>query len=141
MTRPKEIIWFAWIQIALLLFGLMAIISKWDVLMATASADGTFAHSTVRTIVLVGLAVGFAVNLLLLWLVWRRSNVGRWIYIILSGIGVLLGINGLVSGEGSNPLSATMLQHLVGVILIAMLFLPNVRAWFADKPVDDSTFS
>ena len=32
MTRPKEIYWFAWIQIALLAFGLFSILTNWDVL-------------------------------------------------------------------------------------------------------------
>ena len=141
MTRPKEIYWFAWIQIALLAFGLFSILTNWDVLVTNANVGGGLSPETAKTITIIGLFFGFAVNLLLLLFIWKRSNVARWIYIILSAAGVVLGILGLLKGEGTGPLSATMGQHLVGIILLILLFLPNVRAWFAGKPVDETTFS
>lgn len=141
MTRPKEIYWFAWIQIALLAFGLFSILTNWDVLVTNANAGGGLSSETAKTITIIGLFFGFAVNLLLLLFIWKRSNVARWIYIILSAAGLVLGILGLLQGEGTGPLSATMGQHLVGTILLILLFLPNVRAWFAGKPVDETTFS
>ncbi len=141
MTRPKEIYWFAWIQIALLAFGLFSILTNWDVLVTNANAGSGLSLETAKTITIIGLFFGFAVNLLLLFFIWKRSNVARWIYIILSAAGLVLGILGLLKGEGTGPLSATMGQHLVGTILLILLFLPNVRAWFAGKPADETTFS
>lgn len=140
MIRPKEIHWFAWIQIASLLFGMFSTFTNWDVLTMSANQDAALSPDTVRSILLGTLIVGTLLSLLLLWFIWQRSNVARWIYIILSGLGILFGIMGLVGGEGTNPLSATMGQHIVGIILIVLLFLPDVRAWFAERPVDSNTF-
>lgn len=96
------------------------------VLGMSAGADGQTRFVLVLEAVLVaiiGVLIGVMGNRL-----GRRSRGWRTAYLVLTGIGVVLGVVGL----GRQPTS--LLGIAVGILCIVLLLLPRSRAWFSSAP-------
>lgn len=140
MTRPKEIYWFTFIQLISLAFGLYFALNNWDGLVADANPTGQISEGMTNNIVIFTLFSGFGLPLILVTLIWLRNNIARWIYVIVGAIGTVMGGRGLVGATFDSIALIAAVQLLVSLLLIGILFMPNVTRWFARKN-DGSAFS
>lgn len=140
MTRPRSIRWFELLFLASLLLTLVATALIWPALLDQAAAQAGAANlgdGTLAVIAGLGIAIVVAIMLLLWYFVARRgSPVAKWVLVFFTGYNLysLVGsvqagapfatVPGLVSG------AALLLQ----VIAVALLFVPDARAWFASEP-------
>lgn len=125
MMRPKVIQWFLISQIASLAFGLYEILSDWDAL--SASTPGV-PESAITAIVV----VSYAINLALLFFIgWRRSNVARWIYIVLATIGLTSVIASFAMPTENTAILSSIIQFILGAAGIILLLIPAVSVWFS----------
>lgn len=137
MTRPKEIYWFTFIQLISLAFGLYFALNNWDGLVADANPTGQISEEMTNNIVIFSLFFGFGLPLILVTLIWFRNNIARWIYVIVGAIGTVMGVMGLIDATFDSTALITAIQLLVSLLLIGILFMPNVTRWFAR--VDDAS--
>ena len=85
-----------------------------------------------------------AVPILLLWFIaWRRSNVARWIYVVIHGAGLIMAPFRPPTSIswGAFWAALTFGQYICIVLCLWMLFRPDARDWFAGAwPVDPNIF-
>lgn len=127
MTRPREITWFMLLQLVSIAAGLWQMLTQWDAMVA--QAGGNLGDTGVKITV----AVTYAITLLLLYFIWNRSNVARWIYIAFAALGVAMAVPAL---SGADPV--TLFQTAISIASIVLLFLTPVRNWFAGKAGPDA---
>jgi hypothetical protein len=121
--RPPSIVYFeriAYASIALSVIGLIFAVSA----LGSYGSDGMI-MMLATTIVFGGIYVA------LIWFIARKASVtAKWIYVVLAGLGVLMGLFQLGQGSGGFlPLS--LLQYLLTIATIVLLFRPDANAWFA----------
>ena len=132
MTRPKEIQWFIITQILNVAVALYQAFANWDQLLASAKPLPPAAA--------VGVAlIAAAIDLLLIYFIGaRRSNIARWIYIVLRTIGVAALIASFGGGQyvASNAVE-TAVQLALNAAGIILLLLPGAALWFSREFDDD----
>ena len=136
MTRPKEIHWFVITQLLSLAYGLYQIFTDWDQLVASVPELPSSAMSII-------VLISYGINLLLIYLIgWRRSNVARWIYIVLATIGLASLIAGFFDPNIAGGMIKPLLQFALGAVGIVLLLMPKVSTWFSrDLDPDPDTFN
>jgi hypothetical protein len=95
-------------------------------------------------VVAVQLAIGLALNLLLLWLIaYRASNIGRWLFVGLFCLGVIFDLNREgIHQLGDLSFALILLQDAFCIVEIFLLFRRDARDWFAGRePIDPEIFS
>jgi hypothetical protein len=130
--RPKSIVLFE----RLVLLGIvLGIISAFlvreqvgEMLAAQGQGVGT---STVYIIQ----AITIALYLLLIWFISRHgSPVAKWIYVVLAGLGLVIGLLGI--GQtlefGIVPAIIAVVQYGISAVSIWLLFRPDAKAWFSE---------
>lgn len=132
MTRPKEIQWFIITQILNVAVALYQAFANWDQLLASAKPLPPAAA------VAVALIASFIDLLLIYFIGSRRSNIARWIYIVLRTIGVAALI---ASFGGANYIASNVTETGVQLALnaagIILLLLPGAALWFSRELDDD----
>ncbi len=92
----------------------------------------------------VTLAFGFAVSLLLWFLIARRaSNIAKWILTALTALGLLWLPGTLANARAMGALELLLVLVITVLQLVAIWFLfrPDARAWLEGKaPVDPQAF-
>ena len=130
--RPKSIVNFERLVLLYLAIGLLYAYLVWDETMSSMQAQGAALNSgTVITIQ----AITVALYLLLVWFIARKgSPVAKWIYVVLSGLSLALGLVSIQQtiSFGTFPLIISIVQYALILITIWLLFRPDAKAWFSD---------
>jgi glucan phosphoethanolaminetransferase (alkaline phosphatase superfamily) len=140
--RPKSIVNFERLVLLYLAIGLVYAYLVWDQTMASLQGQGAALGSgTIMTIQ----AVTVALYLLLVWFISRKgSPVAKWIYVVISGLSLVLGLVGIQEtiSLGTLPLILAVAQYALILVTIWLLFRPDSKAWFNDGRggVDSDTF-
>ena len=140
--RPKSILNFERLVLLYLAVGLLYAYLVWDQTMASLQAQGAgLGSGTVLTIQ----AITVALYLLLVWFISRKgSPVAKWIYVVIGGLGLVLGLVGMreTISLGTVPLILAILQYVLLLLTIWLLFRPDAKAWFSDGRggVESDTF-
>lgn len=136
--RPTSIITFKWLSLSSITLGLVSNITGWNHLIASMS------RSESTTFILFVMAIVYGAALLLLWLiVWRRSNVARWIYVVIHGSDLAFAAFRPATSLYWGPFWAvlSLVQYACIAISLWMLFRRDARDWFAGRgPVDPRIF-
>jgi len=128
MARPASIRWFERLVLLSIALGVVNTYLIWDEIMAQAAMT-EYGASFVFTIQ----AITYGFVLLLLWFItWRRSRVGKWIYVVLSAVGLLDGVLqlGTILAREGIVVAIEAAQYLIMVTGVWMLFRADTRPWF-----------
>jgi hypothetical protein len=126
--RPQSIAKFERVVLVRLVIGFLITVMNWDVARVLAARMGLGNGVLIFT---AALAIG--VTLLLLWLIARRrSEVAKWIYVVLTAIGIAIGLYGISAlFRQSTPIAIMHIVHYaLGAFSIWLLFRPDTRPWF-----------
>lgn len=140
--RPNSIVTFERLVLLYLAIGVLYAYLVWDETMASLQAQGAALGSgTIITIQ----AITVAFYLLLVWFISRKgSPVAKWIYVVLGGLGLVLGLIGIQQtiSLGTLPLILAIAQYVLTLVTIWLLFRPDSKTWFSDGRggVDAETF-
>ena len=126
--RPSSIVNFERVVLLMLVLGIANAALTWDKQVAQVAAQG-FGSGLLIAVQLIGIAI----TLLLLWLIaHRRSNVARWIWVVLGVLGLVVAAWGF-RGLPNLPVLELAMQPaswLLSLASIWLLFRPDTRAWF-----------
>lgn len=142
MERPQSIIWFERLWLALIVIGLVNAALRWSTMqeMIAQQPNSAALPSWFLPLTLGG---GVLINILFWYSIARRgSNVARWIYVVLIGIGVLGTIFGAVMGTlFLDPVNGAIGLFNTGLSLACswLIFRPDTRSWFAGARSTDLT--
>lgn len=83
----------------------------------------------------IGFAAGMAITALLLTFIVKRHNWARWIFIVITGLTVLLAIQIFVTEMRSDFLGAisTAIQAVLQTIAVLLLLQRSVGQWFKNS--------
>jgi len=141
MIRSTSIIWFERLSLLSLALIVPQDYLAWDELKAAAEADGV----NPMVVVAVAQGIGIALSLFLILMVSRgRSRVFKWIYAVLSGLGLIWTFFTLPSELVGQPLAGalTAAQNLMVLVAIVLLFKSDSVRWLAGEDrVDPAIFS
>lgn len=135
-NRPKDIEWFAYIQLAVIAVGFVNSLMNWSEITATPGMTsgmqiGMMAFSYLITFTL------------LYFIVMRASNVARWIFVVINGLGLLMMIPLFVTDVAPIP-GGKLLPSIMTIASVAsfwFLFTPAARRWFGKDSDHTQTFS
>lgn len=145
MERPKSIVAFErafWTSFAVGLFG--GILS-WNDVLAVYQREPSIAAMGFGSGLLIAMwGTSFAFQLFFWYLIARkRSNVVRWVYVVLAGIGIistLATMNDQAMPGGVSKIFS-LASSAVTVLAIFFLFRPDASDWLTKKQhVDPGTF-
>jgi hypothetical protein len=138
-VRPRSIIWF---ERAVYLWLGLGVINSYIVYyrMRAAPPDPTHAGPGV---IFGFLFISLVIYGLLVWLIaYRANNVGRWVFVVFTGIGLLglLQIREIIAYGGPSAAIA-LIEHALSVVLILLLFRRDSMDWFAGcRQIDPEIF-
>jgi hypothetical protein len=142
--RPQSIEMFEKVYLGALAVSLLSVAISWNqtVLEFEARVPGS------GPVLAAGaMAVGFAISLLLWWLIARRaSNVAKWILVVLTAIGLFGFLSSLFMATVPKDLNFAMsaAANLLSVYAVWLLFRADAAAWLesrgADGASDSATF-
>ena len=145
--RPQSIELFEKVYLGSIGLSIVSTVLTWSEVTAsiqTASSNGV---ALGLSGMIASVAISNLVSLLLWFFIARRaSNIAKWIYVVITAIGLLMMLNLLV-----NPVNGFRLTMIGGLIVTALqvfaawlLFKPDAAAWLESKgangPGDPSTF-
>lgn len=128
--RPKSIVTFERVVLGSLALGILnAFVTREQ--SAATMADAGMGAGTALGI------QGFSIviTLLLLYFISRKgAPVAKWIYVVLTALGLVFGLFGFgeIAKGGTLPVILTGVQYLLGAFSLYLLFRPDANAWFAD---------
>lgn len=128
--RPRSIVMFERIVIVSLLLGILNAYLSWDHLSAQVAAQGATSDS-----IITAQAIMTAIYLLLIWLIARKARpVAKWIYVVLTAIGVVIAVAGIgqTLTMGMASVAVSLFQNILLIASLWLLFRPDAKAWFAD---------
>lgn len=128
--RPKSIVTFERIVLTIVALGIVNGLLTREQTAATA-ADAGMGPGAVLGIQIVGIAV----NLLLMWFIARKASpVAKWIYVVLTAIGLVGGLAGVAKLVQGGALSTvlTIVTFALSAVSLYFLFRPDANAWFND---------
>ena len=134
--RPKSIELFEKVYLGAIALGLVNTFLSWSQVNAML-ADPRMQSAGVGNGTLVfGVVVGVLIPILLWYFIARRaSNVAKWIYVVLTALGVFSFLSSL-----ANPLVPKGLTMIVGALSVLLqvygawlLFRPDAAAWLESK--------
>lgn len=128
--RPPSIVTFERVVLFSIVLGIVNAFFTWDRIDAQVSETGVGGGT------LIGIqAVTIALYLLLIWFISRHgSSVAKWIYVVLAGLGLVVGLAGIGETLALGAISAVMtaVQYILTIASIWLLFRPDAKAWFAE---------
>jgi phosphoglycerol transferase MdoB-like AlkP superfamily enzyme len=113
-----------------LALGVLNTFLSWDHTVATLAEQGVGTNSALGI-----QAVVIGAVLLLTWLIARKASpAAKWIYVVLSVLGIVLAAVGLgeASRAGTLSLIITVVQYLLTIVSLWLLFRPDAKGWFND---------
>lgn len=134
--RPQSIELFEKIYLGAIALGLLNTFLSWGQVNALLDDPNVKAAGMGSGTLLFAVAVGVLIPLLLWYFIARRaSNVAKWIYVVLTAIGVFGFLSSL-----ANPMVPKGLISIIGAVTMAMqiyaawlLFRPDAVAWLEGK--------
>jgi hypothetical protein len=145
--RPQSIETFEKVYLGAIAVGLVNTVLSWSQVDAMLADPRMQAAGLGTGTLIFGLVVGILIPLLLWYFIARRaSNVAKWIYVVLTALGLFAFLSSL-----ANPLVPKGLITLLGALAIVLqvygawlLFRPDAAAWLKSKgtdgPGDPTTF-
>ena len=145
--RPQSIELFEKVYLGSIALGLVNTALSWGALTASLKTVSDGAMKMGPGVMVGSIVIGLVISLLLWFFVARRaSSVAKWIFVVITAIGVF----GVLSSL-ANPLTPKGLTMIGGMIATALqvfaawlLFRPDAVAWLESKgengPGDPSTF-
>ena len=145
--RPQSIELFEKVYLGAIAVGLVNTFLSWSQVNAMLADPRMQAAGVGSGTLVFGLIVGILIPLLLWYFIARRaSSVAKWIYIVLTAVGLFAFLSSL-----ANPLVLKGLVTILGAATVALqvygawlLFRPDAVAWLkskgADGPGDPDTF-
>ena len=145
--RPQSIELFEKVYLGAIAVGLVNTLLSWSQVNAMLADPRMQAAGVGSGTLVFGLIVGILIPLLLWYFIARRaSSVAKWIYIVLTAVGLFAFLSSL-----ANPLVLKGLVTILGAATVALqvygawlLFRPDAVAWLeskgADGPGDPDTF-
>ena len=130
--RPKSIVTFERLVLLGIIIGLINAFLVWDQTTAALQAQ---ANPMSSNTVMIIQAVTVALYLLLVYFISRKgSPIAKWIYVVLAGLGLIVGLFGIqqTMEYGTVPLLITIVQYVLSLVSIWLLFRPDAKAWFND---------
>lgn len=145
--RPQSIELFEKVYLGAIAVGLVNTVLSWSQVNAMLDDPRMQAAGMGTGTLAFGVVVGVLVPLLLWYFIARRaSNVAKWIYVVLTALGLFGFLSSL-----ANPLAPKGLTMVVGAVSVLLqvygawlLFRPDAAAWLESKgtngPGDPATF-
>lgn len=133
--RPRSITLFHYLMIAIFAIGII------QSAIALTTLGGAMRGAMTMGVVLVSVVVGYGLNILFWYLIVRQaSNVARWIYVVMTIIGLVsssLTIGAVFASQQFGMIQAPMMaiSLVLQVASIVMLFRADSRHWFANKGI------
>jgi predicted membrane channel-forming protein YqfA (hemolysin III family) len=127
--RPSSIVNFE--RVVLLSLGLGVL----NTIAASSNAPAVNGQAIASGTLYAAQAIALAVYLLLLYFISRKASpVAKWIYVVLTVLGLVVGATALrdTASFGTLPLVLTLVQYVLSLISLWLLFRPESRAWFND---------
>ncbi|QGN55113.1 hypothetical protein GKE62_11670 [Novosphingobium sp. Gsoil 351] len=137
--RPQSIELFEKVYLGAIVIGLINTALSWSQVNAMLNDPRAQAAGLGTGTLVFGVFVGVLIPLLLWYFVARRaSNVAKWIYVVLTALGLFGFLSSL-----ANPLVPKGLVTLLGALAVLLqvygawlLFRPDAVAWLESKGVD-----
>lgn len=133
--RPKSIVEFERVYWAIIALGLASTALNWSDMMSSVSVQRMMATIGTASVYVTAL-IGFGIQLLLWYFIARRGSVGaKWIFVVLTGIGLVTSALALArGGEGETAILAVIgvILLVLQIVAIVLLFRPDTRAWFGE---------
>jgi hypothetical protein len=133
-VRPKSIVQFDYIYLAIIALGLVGSALSWDELLASVSVQRMVAQ--MGTAPLYGTILVVTLLQLLLWyfIARRGSVVAKWVFVVYAGASLVfsaysLAVNGAISAAVGVVSVATLVLQAIAIWL---LFRPDTPAWFGE---------
>lgn len=128
--RPKSIVTFEYVVLGTLVLGIISSFINRE-LAETQLADANMPAG----FLLWAQIAGIAINLLLLYFISRKgSPVAKWIYVVLTALGIVFGLAGIaqVFAGGALTVALTLVTFALSAYSLYLLFRPDANAWFND---------
>ena len=145
--RPHSIELFEKTYLASIALSIASTVFTWSEVTASMRAASSSGVALGSSGMIASVAISNLVSLLLWYFVARRaSNIAKWIYVVITAIGLLMVLNLLVGS--TNGIRLAMVSGLIVTALQVfaawLLFKPDAAAWLesegANGPGDPSTF-
>ena len=145
--RPKSIELFEKVYLGAIVIGLVNTVVSWSQVSAMLDDPRMKAAGMGTGTLMFGVVVGILIPVLLWYFIARRaSNVAKWIYLVLTALGLFGFLSSL-----ANPLAPKGLVTVLGLAAVGLqvygawlLFRPDAMAWLESKgangPGDPTTF-
>lgn len=134
--RPPSIVNFTRVVLLSLAIGILATWLSWAKVEEAVAATG----SGMGTGTILGIqAVTVAIYLVLIWFIYAHgSPVAKWIYVVLSVLGLIFGLLGFsqTMGYGTVPALLAAIQLILSLVSLWLLFRPDSTAWFSEGRAD-----
>jgi hypothetical protein len=130
--RPPSIVNFMRVVLISLAIGILATWLSWDRVQAMVAASGS-GMGTSTILIIQGITI--ALYLLLIWFIYAHgSPVAKWIYVVLCGLGLVVGLFGFrqTLSYGTLPALLAAVQYLLSILSLWLLFRPDSKAWFSE---------
>ena len=137
--RPPSIVNFTRGVLISLAVGLLASWLSWDKVESSVAATGS---GVGRGTILAIQAVTIALYLLVVWFISAHgSPVAKWVYVVISGLGLVMGLIGFgqTLAYGTLPAILAVIQYILIIISLWLLFRPDAKAWFSEGRADPGT--
>jgi len=145
--RPQSIQLFEKVFFAGFVIGLVNLFLSWNQVNAMVDDPRLQAAGVADGILIFGVVMGTLIPLLLWYFIARRaSNVAKWVFVVLTAIGVFGFVSSLA--DPAMPKGAILIGSAVATALNVfaawLLFKPDTKAWLESKgqagPADPTTF-
>lgn len=128
--RPKSIVTFEYVVLGTLVLGIISSLVNRE------QAETQLADAGMPAGFLLGAQIaGIAINLLLLYFISRKASpVAKWIYAVLTALGIVFGLAGIaqVFAGGALTVVLTLVTFALSAYSLYLLFRPDANAWFND---------
>lgn len=138
--RPKSIIQFEWVYIAVILIGIASSALSWNDMMATVQVQQMVARFGMA-MVWIPLAIGILLQIAFLYFIARRGSVVvKWIFVVLTGLGVVWSAFAVATQGAPNAIEGvlTVTQIVLQVVAIVLVFRPDTPPWFGEDEAADN---
>ena len=142
--RPQSIELFDKVYLGALAISLISVALSWS---ETVREFDARVPGSGAALAAGAMAIGFAISLLIWWLIARRaSNPAKWVLVVLTAIGLFGFLSSLFLPTVPKDLNfaVSTVTNLLSVYAAWLLFRPDAVAWLetkgADGPGDPKTF-
>ena len=140
--RPPSIVMFDRLFLGSLAVSAIGVVIGWQEMAAQLANEPGVAELGIGSGLIVGMvAVGFAISLLLWFLVAHKaSNVAKWILIVLAALS-LISLPGMMAGPWDLTAILGIASYVLEIVALGFLFRDDAKAWLrGQRPTDPTTF-